>query len=65
MVGYFWRVTFSIYSEVLYDGVVVATFAVLELYTYLEVLVYPFFSVKALINETYLTPLVVLMLEVN
>ena len=56
MVDSFWGVTFSIYSEGLYGGVVVSTFGVLELYTSLEVLVYPFFSVKALINETYLTP---------
>ena len=66
MVDSFWGVTFSIYSEGLYGGVFVSTFGVLELYTSLEVLVYPlFFSVKALINETYLTPSVVLMLEVN
>ena len=49
MVGYFWGVTFSIYSEGLYGGVFVSTFGVLELYTSLEVLVYPlFFSVKSL-----------------
>ena len=65
MVGYFWGVTFSIYSEGFYYGVVVATVGVLELYTSLEVLVYPFFSVKALISETYLPLSVVLMLEVN